>query len=731
MTRRSLIVLPTLALLLVSGRESISADPKANPGQPANNNQARVDRHGDPLPPGALARLGTVRFRHAASSAAYSPDGKILATGGSDNQIRLFEAATGKEIRRLAGHQPRTFSPPRVAKSPFDLLVDSVGAGNVTTLAFSPDGKILASGGWDDMVRLWDVDSGKEVRKMLAHQAMVARLVFSADGKTLASRGGIDGILRLWDPQTGVELRKVENLSKVNPWRFYREVSLAFAPDSKTLAVSDRTAIILIDAASGKETGRWLGYRDCMFVTFSPDGKLLASGGLDDAKKESYSLRLWDVGTGQEVRRCELPKTRKGGTEPPTGLAFSPQGDKLAAAIAEMDTYLFDVANGKQLQRFNHYWAYRVAYSPDGKTMLSVRGPALRLWNPADGKERFENFAGHQAGVQAVAVSPDGKLVASGGENIRIWEMAGGKLVRKLAAPAASLAFSPDGKTLASGGGRSIHLWDAETGNEIRKFDGPRLLRSVVFSPDGKVLASGDEQAVIRFWDLEKGSEIRHIDGHALAESLSLAYSRDGKSLACAGAWNQFGLGNIVLNLQGRVTVKGRSGYKVVLWDAQTGQETRTFAGLKDNIKSVAFSPDGKTLAASSRDGRIVLWNAATGEERLHIMAHPAAKAPGTRALAHLGGAFAATPALCFTPDGKTLISAGPDRTIRLWDTITAKELGQFQAPDAGFSALAITRDGTRLVSASPDSTVMVWDIKAAGNLPEPKGQPKVITIGD
>src|SRR5262249_30984729 len=221
-----------------------------------------------PLPAGAVARLGTVRFRCPATSVAYSPDGQLLAAGGSDNQLRLFDSSTGKEIRRLAGHQPRTFSPPRDPKNPFDLLVDSVGQGNVTTLAFSPDGKVLASGGWDDMVRLWDVESGKELRKMLAHQAMIARVVFSPDGKMLASRGGIDGTLRLWDPATGAELRKVEKLSRVNPWRFYREAALAFSPDSKTVAASDRQGIILLDAVSGKETGRLDGYRDCMFVAF-------------------------------------------------------------------------------------------------------------------------------------------------------------------------------------------------------------------------------------------------------------------------------------------------------------------------------------------------------------------------------------------------------------------------------------------------------------------------------
>src|SRR5207249_722505 len=122
----------------------------------------------------------------------------------------------------------------------------------------------------------------KELRKLDAHQALVARVVFSPDGKVLASRGGLDGVLRLWDPATGAQLHRVEGLSRVNPWRFYREVALAFSLDGKTVAASNRKAIVLHDVATGKEARRLEGYRDCMYLAYSADGKLLAAGGLDD-----------------------------------------------------------------------------------------------------------------------------------------------------------------------------------------------------------------------------------------------------------------------------------------------------------------------------------------------------------------------------------------------------------------------------------------------------------------
>jgi WD40 repeat protein len=561
---------------------------------------------------------------------------------------------------------------------------------------------------------------------------MVTRVAFSPDGKYLASRGGLDGMLKLWDPMTGTMLQKFSGLAKINPWRFNHDSSLAISPDSKTVAVTARKAIVLFDAASGAEKARWADSHNYgIALAYSPDGKVLASGGVDEGK-DVYSLRLWDAEKGKEIRRCTLPKN-----EPPTYLQFAPgRNDRLAAVVAEDNAHVFDVDTGKESATIKHYWPSRLVYAPDGKSLATAgSGPVIRHWNAESGEELFSQFDGHKSGVSGAALSADGKLVASAGEQVRIWERETGKPKKSIAVKggATAVAFSPDGKLIASvGRDRIVHLFDVEKGESVKELKGHKNpLAAVAFSPDGKLLASGDVQATIRIWDVQTGNELKVIDNKSGTEALTLAFSPDSKSLACAGAWNDSSFlpkagteitingkkikwdGNI--NIQG-VEMSRKEGYFVLVWDTANGQEKLKLGGLKDKIRSVVYSTDGKLLAATSRDGRVGVWDAASGKEKLFFLAHPN----------HADAAFRASPCVAFGSDNQTLITAG-EHSLRTWNVASGQELKQFATSGGAVTALATGADGKTAITAGSDGSLLIWDLTLPA--PAPKAGSKVITL--
>ena len=495
----------------------------------------------------------------------------------------------------------------------------------VTSLAFSPEGKTLASGSVDRSIKLWDVASGRELRSLGGHGSWVISVAFSPDGRTLAS-GSDDNSIKLWDAASGRELRTLTGHRK-------NVVSVAYSPDGKILASGSwDKSIKLWDPATGRELRSLTGHGESVSsVAFSPDGKTLVSGG--------RSIKLWSVATGRELRSL------RGRIVGVSSVAFSPDGKTLASGNDDNSIMLWDAVSGRTLGTLigHSKSVASVVFSPDGKTLASGSSDeSIKLWDVASGHE-LRSLSGHGTLEQSIAFSPDGKTLASGsgGSSIKLLDVASGRELRSLSgqgAMVASVVFSPDGKTLASGSSdKSIKLWDLANWHELRILSGYSILGpNVAFSPDGKALASGGDDNSIMLWDAASGRELSSLSGSVKSSLLSVGISPDGMTLAA-----------------------GSEDHSVKLWDLISGHGLRSLIGHRATVGSVAFSPDGKTLASGSWDNSIKLWEVASGRE-----------------LRSLSGHVNSVVSVAFSPDDKTLASASYDKTVKLWDVVKGTPLG-------------------------------------------------------
>jgi WD40 repeat protein len=551
----------------------------------------------------AWTGIETVRLKGSdgwANRVAFSQDGRRLAGAFLDRTVRVWDSRTGECSHVLSGHTTAVFN-----------------------LAFSPHGARLASSSSDRTVRIWDLTAGREVSCIKGHTGVVRALAFSPDGKRLAS-GPIDRAVRIWDASTGKGFLSIASHTD-------GVLEVAFSPDGTRLAVAcvDRP-VVVFDAQTGDELLSLKGHTELVTgIEFNYDGTRLASAAWD-------GVRVWNARTGEEELLLKGPASRASSVAfSPDGLRLASPGWDGVVRLSDAKAgqqgvllrgyYRADSATRARKRPWTPtppelVWPSLVdgvAFSPDGTRLATASlDKTVRIWDVIAG-EQLQAFKGHSGFVTSVAFSPNGQRLASGSDDstVRVWDVGTGqvKTLRGHGGRVSSVAYSPDSMHLASSSDDgTVRIWNAVTGQQLlclseysglfkNWFKSP--VNSVAFSSDGQRLAVAADDS-LRVLDARTGQQVLALKGHSGAIH-AVAYSRDGSRLASAS-----------------------SDRTVRIWDGQTGRLVSTLKGHTQFVRIVAFSPDGARVASAANDG-VRLWDAATGQEVFNLM-------PGTV----LGAAF-------------------------------------------------------------------------------------------
>jgi WD40 repeat protein len=600
-------------------------------------------------------------------------------------------------------------------------------------LAFSPDGKYLATASRDRSVKIWDMTNGHELTSYRGHDRYVRAITFGPDGKWVASAGG-DRDIRLWDPKTGKDVRTLKGTGQY-------VVAMVVSPDGKyLLAAGDDRTLRIYDTATG-DVKRTI--EDFMLVgglrslAFSPDGKRLAGGALNG------QVRLWQY---PDIVTLNSPEywAQQDDEGSSNFLCFSPDSKLLlrcgpdaikvydvqqpgSALKVEGPRFVMQPPDDPKSKTRTHFFTC-AAFSKDGKTLFTgCTDGVIRLYEMENGQPAG-TFKGHNGEITALVFNPQGNTLASASTDytVRLWQFDIVLQSRDFAAhtePIWCADFSPDGQRLVScGADRTCWVWDLATGAKLRTLgDTAAGLTAAHFHPDGRSVLIGGGDKLLRLYEVDSGKLLQTFQGH-LGTVTSAAFNADGSQVISGGADKL-----------------------AIVWSTATGKPLHTF-NVGSLVMAVAFTPDGKQAAVGSVDQMVRLYDTATGKAGAKWLAHNAAVAglcfdakgellatcgfdslvkiwrtaePGQnpQVLAGHGGPVSA---VAFRGDGKFLVSAGSDHVIKLWKAVeggTFKEAQIFRGHKEWVTSLAFSRNGYHVISAGADKNIKLWEV-ASRELP-------------
>lgn len=531
----------------------------------------------------------------------------------------------------------------------------------IFSVAFSPEGHILAAGDASGNINLWRVTDSQQLLKLDGHRDWVRSVAFSPNGKILAS-GSADMTVKLWNINTGECLATLEGHTSTIR-------SVAFSSDGELLASGSTDETIKLWQIKTHQCWKTLEEHLELVtsVAFSPNNQILASS------SDDHTIKIWNINTG------EFPQILEKHTDNVNSVAFSPDGKLLASGGQDKKVILWNCEQGK----YNYLKTLdghtdgigSVTFSPDNKTLASSSDDkTILLWNIATGK--FIKLEGHKLGIWSVKFQPDGTTLASGGldRSIKLWNFKTHQCQKTWQGYANwfwSIAWSKNGETLVSASGDSIiRCWNLETNKCFKMLKGHgNTVQSVDFSPVQDIIASGSFDSTVKLWDI-KTSECKTLNGH-IGWVWSVAFSFDGRTLASCGVDK---------------TIR--------IWDVDTGECLHILQEHENTIQSVAFSPQNQTLVSASDDRTLRIWDVKTGE-----------------CLKTLKGHNDWIAAVTFSPDGTTIASGSDDCTVRLWDINTGQCLQVLEAHQKWVQSVAFSPDGTMIASGGADQMIILWKI--------------------